>query len=154
MTSARQALEGQPVEAHKWRPAFGTRKKRKRHAEACRGKAPAMTGARRCERELLLRVKVRVDRRVTLPLLRTVFERENCGNRANRHTSTAVDTLRGIDEELLHAFMLGLILARVDAVDRADVNARSVFCADAGLGSHICHSRSPLLDPRPVASSK
>jgi hypothetical protein len=24
MTSARQALEGQPVEAHQWRPAFGT----------------------------------------------------------------------------------------------------------------------------------
>src|SRR5450432_694829 len=98
--------------------------------------------------QLLLCEKIRVDRCIALPLLRQIFQRENRGYRANRHARAAIDALRGIDEQLLHAFVFRLILARVDAIDRADVNASGVFSADAWLGNHICHSRSPYVEPK------
>ena len=57
--------------------------------------------------------------------------REDRLDRALGLARTAVDALLGID----HEDPLGL----VDAVDRADVDAGSVFDVDAGLGDDVRH---------------
>src|SRR5580704_16166738 len=92
---------------------------------------------------LLFRVILRIHRREALPLFRQILQSKNRRHRANRHARAAIDALRGINKKLLHALMVRLIFARVDTIDRADVHAGCIFRADAGLGNHICHSRSP-----------
>jgi hypothetical protein len=51
----------------------------------------------------------------------------------------AVDALRGVDVELLGLGEAGLVLGGMDAVDRADLDARVVLGADAGLVDHAGH---------------
>jgi aromatic-L-amino-acid decarboxylase len=51
-------------------------------------------------------------------------EGENGLHRAGRHTGAAVDALVGVDEELGCALEVGLVLARVNAIHGADVDAR------------------------------
>src|SRR5688572_9295319 len=58
---------------------------------------------------------------------------EDRGHRALRFARSAVDALVGVDE--VHRVIVG----RVDAVDRADVDARRVLDADAGLGDDVGH---------------
>src|SRR5258708_18189964 len=99
--------------------------------------------------QLLLRVPVSVDGCEALPLLRQVFEGEDGGYRANRDASAAIDAFRWINEELLLAFKLGLVLAGMDAVDRADIHAGGIFRADTRFGDHVSHSTSPFVRRRP-----
>src|SRR5256885_14065358 len=89
---------------------------------------------------LLLRVPIGVYRRIALPFLRQIFQRENSGHRANRHARATIDAFRRIDIELLLTFKLRLVLPRVDAVHRAYVHARRIFRADARFGNHVSHS--------------
>src|ERR1700730_2180961 len=120
--------------------------KKKRHTEACRG-IPTNTVPRP---ELLFGVPVGVDRSVALPLFGKVFECKNGRHGADGHASATIDAFRRIDVQLLFSLMLGFILARVNAVHRADVHAGAVFGPDARLGNHVSHSRSPLFGPRAV----
>src|SRR5580700_11705851 len=86
-----------------------------------------------------------------MPLLRQIFQSEDRGHRADRDAGAAVDTLRGINIELCDLFMLRLIFARVDAIDGTDVDAGSVFCADAGLSDYVSHSNLLCSDNGPRA---
>jgi len=65
--------------------------------------------------------------------------RENSIYRAFRLARAAVDALVGVDEELESRFKTGLVFTRVNAVNRANVDAGSVLNVDAWLGDHICH---------------
>jgi hypothetical protein len=148
MTKWRRELDVQTrfLAALRRAAAHRTTKKETARLRACRPK-DILTFDDLIRRNLLFCKKVRVDRSVTLPFFREIFEGKNRSHRANRHARSAIDTFRGIDEQLLYPFVVGLILARVNAVDRANVNARGVFGADTGLGNYVCHSRSPLLHP-------
>src|SRR5438132_421448 len=73
-----------------------------------------------------------VDPHERLPLVRQRVLREDRLDRALGLAGAAVDALLGIDDE----HPAGL----VDAVDRADVDARLVFDVDAGLGDDVGHT--------------
>src|SRR5438309_10775447 len=82
----------------------------------------------------LIGVPGRVDLRVLGPLGRQRLLGEDRVHRAFRLAGPAVDALVGIDEELpVGAFVV------VDAVDRADRDARDVEHVDARLGDHVGH---------------
>src|SRR5688572_387507 len=66
---------------------------------------------------------LRVLLRVVLPLLGDLVAREDRLDRTGRHAGTAVDALIRVDVQLVDGGKLGLVLARVDAVDRADIHA-------------------------------
>src|SRR5207253_1175477 len=73
-----------------------------------------------------------VDPHERLPLVGQRVLRENRLDRALRLARAAVDALLRVD----HEHTAGL----VDAVDRADVDARLVFDVDARLGDDVRHS--------------
>src|ERR1700738_1121366 len=98
---------------------------------------------------LLLNVPFGVDGCVALPLLRQIFEGENGRHRADRDASAAIDAFGRINVELLFVFKLRLVLAGMDAVDRANVHAGAIFCADTGFGNHVSHSKPPFVRRRP-----
>src|SRR5947208_10006314 len=75
----------------------------------------------------------------------------------------AVDALLRVDVEHLDAVVVGLVGGRMDAVDRADLNARIVLRADAGLGDHVGHCVSlpssdsgerPILGTMPIGVTR
>src|SRR5690349_9133653 len=74
-----------------------------------------------------------IFRDVRLPLIRSVFFREDGGHRALRFASSAVDTLVGVDVKLVRAF--------VNAVYRADVNATPVLHVNTRFSNDVRHSR-------------
>src|SRR6516225_11696558 len=101
-----------------------------------------------------LRVPVGVDGCETGPFVRQIFEREDGRHRTDRNAGTTVDAFRGVNVELCLCGELRFILARMNAVHRADIHAGGVFCADAGLGNHIGHSRSPLSDSAGASANR
>src|SRR5258707_441864 len=86
-----------------------------------------------------------VQFRILLPLLGEVVERKNCGHRADRYASSAIDALHGIDVKLRDlleaqaAIVVGVIFLWVDAIYRTGIDASGIFCPDAGFGDDICH---------------
>src|SRR5712692_10557246 len=74
-----------------------------------------------------------------VPLLRRFVEREDRLDRARRHAGAAVDALVGMNIKHLSRGELGLVLPGMNAVDRADVHARSILDADAWLADDIRH---------------
>jgi hypothetical protein len=58
-----------------------------------------------------------------------------------------------VDVQLGFGFECRLILARVDAIHRANIHASSVFGADARFGNYVSHSGSPLFGQRAGGSS-
>ena len=62
-------------------------------------------------------------------------------DRARRHAGAAVDALFRMDVQHRRGCELRLVLARVDAVHRADVHAGGVFGFDAGVGDDEWHAR-------------
>src|ERR1700754_2694716 len=87
-------------------------------------------------------VVVRVDLRVFGPLGRQLVLGEAGVDRAGLDAGVAVDALIGIDVEHLDRVVVGLVGRRVDAVDRAYLDARVVLGADARLGYDVGHSES------------
>jgi hypothetical protein len=76
---------------------------------------------------------------VVLPLGRDLVLGADRVDRARFDAGVAVDALRGVDVELLGVGEAGLVLGGMDAVDRADLDARVVLRADAGLVDHAGH---------------
>src|SRR4029453_12850704 len=76
----------------------------------------------------------------TLPLVWRLVQREDSFNGTGRHAGAAIDTLVGVDEQLLGRGEGGFVLARVDAVHRADVDARCVLRPDAGFADYVGHA--------------
>src|SRR5215472_16797979 len=107
------------------------------------------------EKECLLPalgVPVNIDWSEAGPLFRQIFQRKNGGHRANRDARTAIDALGRMDVQLRFRSELRLIFARVDAIHRADIHTGGVFCADAGLGNHVSHSRFSFIKLQAGAS--
>src|SRR5262245_46334767 len=96
-------------------------------------------GLRKSSPSLLL-IMLRVDRYEVLPLFWRLVERENRLNGTRRNAGAAIDALVGMDEQLLRCFELGLVLPRMDAIDRADINTGTVLGADARFGDDIRHA--------------
>src|SRR5216684_7548721 len=92
-------------------------------------------------------VPIGVDRGEAIPLFREIFERENSGYRANGYAGATINAFGRVDVELRFRLESRFVLAGMDAVHRAHIHASSVFCADAGLGNHVGHQRSPLFGP-------
>ena len=85
------------------------------------------------ERIDLLRIRERVvDLDEGVPLVRKRVLGEDRLDRALRFACPAIDALLGIDDEDPPEL--------VDAVDRADVDARAVLDVDAGLGDDVRHA--------------
>src|SRR3989442_11338485 len=77
-----------------------------------------------------------VQRDEVFPLLRRLVLDEDRLHRAHGLAGPAVDTLVGVDEELVRPL--------VDAVHRADLDAGLVLDVDARLGDHVRHGNLPL----------
>ncbi len=86
-----------------------------------------------------------IDFGVVTPLFRQIIQRKDCCNRADGYTRTTIDTLDGIDVQLLDflkagtVVIIGRILFRVNAVDRTRINTRRVLRSDTGLCNYKCH---------------
>src|SRR3954453_12139631 len=80
-----------------------------------------------------------VDVDVLLPLVRHLVLREAGVDRARLDAGVTVDALLGVDVELLDVVVVRLVRRRVDAVDRAHLDARVVLGADARLGDDVGH---------------
>src|SRR3954447_26299489 len=92
-----------------------------------------------CRQGLLICEEVRVDLDVLLPLVGNLVLGEARVDRAGLDAGVAVDALLGVDVELLDVVVVGLVRRRVDAVDRAHLDARVVLGADARLGDDVGH---------------
>jgi hypothetical protein len=79
------------------------------------------------------------------PLFRSRRLLKNGCNWTGRLASAAIYTLIRVDIKLLSLIKTFLILRRVDAVNRADIDARCIFDANAGLSNHISHGLNILL---------
>src|SRR4051794_41005028 len=100
---------------------------------------------------LLLEV-LRGDRDVVLPLVGRLVQREDRLDGTRRHAGPAVNALVGVDVEHLGRSELWLVLPRMDAVNRANVDASRVLRPDARLADDIRHALSfkDAVGPRPV----
>src|SRR5439155_24836484 len=116
----------------------GTHEKR-RHTAACRQKLQKACWSLSEQATSPVCVPIGVDGSEAVPLFREVFQRENSGHGANRYASATIDAFGRVDIKLSLRLESRLILARMDAVHRADIHARGVFCADARLGNHVSH---------------
>jgi hypothetical protein len=79
------------------------------------------------------------------PLFGQIVGGEDGRNRADRNTCAAIDTLYGIDEQLLCIRKAGFVFLGVDAVHRTGVDASHILCADAGFRNYVCHLIDPFL---------
>src|SRR5581483_6615736 len=85
-------------------------------------------------------VPVGVDLDEMFPLLGGRRFLENRLHRADRLAGAAVDAFFGIDVELFLFFeFLGLVFSRMDAIDRAHIDAGGVLGVYARLGNDIGH---------------
>src|SRR3954462_10279122 len=98
-----------------------------RRSGRSRGPAPSRW------RSLLAGEVVGVDLREGGPLTGELVLRETGVDRARLDARVAVDALVGIDVKLLLRLVVGLVRSRMDAIHRADLDARVVLLPDAGL---------------------
>jgi hypothetical protein len=85
-------------------------------------------------------IMIGVDLDVRLPLIGNVFVAINRFDGTGWLAGAAINTFVRVDEELLRAFEISLVLTRVNAVDGADVNTGRVLRADAGFANYVnCH---------------
>ena len=84
-------------------------------------------------------VPIGVDRSEAVPLFREIFESKNSGHGANRYARATIDAFGWVDVELSLRLESRLILARMDAVHRADVDAGGIFGFNAGVSDDERH---------------
>src|SRR2546421_11493459 len=89
--------------------------------------------------------EVRINFDEIPPLFRSCRLLKNGCNGTGGLASTAIYTLIRVDIKLLSLIKAFLILRRVDAVNRADIDARCIFDANARLSNHIRHCLYILL---------
>jgi len=94
-------------------------------------------------RELLLVVPIGVHGGKLLPFFREILEGKDSGNGANRDASATVNAFHGIDVQHGFGLISRLVFARMDAIDRANINTGGILCVDARFGNYVSHSRSP-----------
>jgi len=80
------------------------------------------------------------------PLFRDEILREDRLHGACGLARAAVDADFGVDVQHLGRLEVVLVLPRVDAIDRANLDARGVLGADARLSDYVGHFRVFLLE--------
>src|SRR5664279_2952750 len=75
------------------------------------------------------------------PFLGQIVESEDGRHGAYRYAGAAVDTLYRIDVEQFGVRVGGLVLLRVNAIDRACVDAGSIFGSNTRFSDYVCHWR-------------
>src|SRR5687768_1785477 len=118
----------------RWAACTETKGPRWRRPDRMRREARSGLGGRLDPRIVLEELLVELDE--ALPLIGRLVFREDRLDRAHGLARAAVDALVGVDEELVLAF--------VDAIDRAYLDAGLVLDADARLGDHIRHWGLPI----------
>src|SRR5271156_1105256 len=73
------------------------------------------------------------------PLFWQVVPSKYGRHRAYGDAGATVDTLHGVDEELLDLAILRFIFLGMNAIYRAGIDAGCVFCADARFCDHVSH---------------
>jgi len=81
-----------------------------------------------------------VDLNKMFPLVRDSRLFKDSSYRTSRLTSATIDALIGIDKKVFRLFIPVLIGRRMNAINRADIDAGCVFYTDTGLGDYIGHS--------------
>jgi hypothetical protein len=89
-------------------------------------------------------VPVRVDRREVLPLIGDKILREDRLNRTRGLACAAVDADFRIDIQHRVLGKTRFVFARMDAVDRANIDAGGVLRPDARFSNHVSHGRGIL----------
>jgi len=89
--------------------------------------------------------KVGVNFDVLFPLLRSCGLFKNSSNGTGRLTGPAIYTLIRIDVKLFSGLKAFLILGRMNAINRADIDARGIFDANTRLSNYIGHGLNILL---------
>jgi len=92
-------------------------------------------------RDLLLEV-VEVDLNIFFPLFGQIIRWEDRLHRTFVDAQTAVDACVRIDVELLRSVVTSSFLHWMNAINRADINARSVLGSNAGFSNHMRHECS------------
>src|ERR1035437_5765846 len=75
------------------------------------------------------------------PFLGQIVKSEDGRHGAHRDAGAAVDTLYGIDVEQFRVRVGGLVLLRMNAIDRAGVDAGSIFGSNTRFSDYVCHWR-------------
>jgi hypothetical protein len=87
---------------------------------------------------------VGVELDVVLPVGGEVFGGEDGADWADGNAGGATDAVFGIDEQLRGGVEFGFVLTWMNAIDRANVDAGSVFDSGAGFGDDVRHESSLL----------
>lgn len=78
-----------------------------------------------------------VDLDIFGPLFGDIFVPEDGFDGAGRLAGSAIDAFIGVDIEHFSGLVFGFILARVDAIDGADIDAGGILGADAGFSDDV-----------------
>src|SRR5438067_8335175 len=89
--------------------------------------------------------EISINFNILFPLVGNCGLFKNRGNRTGRFTSTAIYTLIGIDVKLFSCLEVFLALSRMNAVNRANVNARGILNTNARLSNYVGHDLTILL---------
>src|SRR4249920_319794 len=73
------------------------------------------------------------------PFLGQIVQCEDGRDWAHRDAGAAVDTLYGIDVEQFRCFIGRLVLLRMNAIDRAGVDAGSIFGSNTRFSDYVGH---------------
>src|SRR3989304_2999804 len=98
----------------------------------------------------LLLVILRIHWNEVFPLFRRFVEREDRLDRTRRDARAAVDAFVGVNVQHFGGREIRLVLARMNAIDGAHVNAGGVLRSDAGFADNVSQRRSS----QPVSSSQ
>src|SRR5919108_4410095 len=141
-----------PAPAARSRPPTSSWSRRSRrprwrttHARGTHRDPDGRAGRRGADRGSGPGVVVRVELRVVRPLLGELVLGEAGVDRARLDARVAVDALLGIDVEHLDVVVVGLVRRRVDAIDRAYLDARVVLRADARLCDDVGHKERRIV---------
>ena len=76
------------------------------------------------------------------PLLRQVVQCEDSRYGADRHTSSTIDALDGIDVDHIVLGEIWFVSLRMDAVHRASIDTGCIFHVDTGFCNNVSHEIS------------
>jgi hypothetical protein len=85
------------------------------------------------------RIVIRIHPFKSVPSIRKIAFSTDRVDRTDWDACSAIDTLRWIDKEHRDGSKLWLVPCRMDALNRADINACGIFYSDAGFCNDVRH---------------
>jgi len=90
---------------------------------------------------LVCLVPIRIDLSKPRPFLWQVFQGKDRRDGASRNTGTTIDAFIRFNVQLLELLERGLILLRMDAIDRANIHACRILRTNARFSDYIDHNK-------------